>query len=303
MLTSRNPSALTAAAAAVFLTASHLALASPNEHAVDTEGVSGNVPLVYGDHTVNARLASSVELDGYSFVARAGDKIRAVVQTATGGIDATLSLLGPTGIVVGSSTCTGNDVLGRGILCSTSLDRSLPTTGTYTFNVSDDGGNEAGSYELHLDLYPPTNNWVGIVYGAAVNDELGHTTDMDFYAINGSATTGIRLAVASQSGGIDTALEVWSPSGKSLFSSSCVGNDVLGRPILCTTTADLDLSESGVYTLGVWDSGWNEGGSYALQASCRFGNCPVGPVPEPATQGLWLAGMGGLALWLRRRRQ
>ena len=39
-------------------------------------------------------------------------------------------------------------------LCSAGLDQQLPTTGTYTLNISDAGADEAGSYQTHLPLGP-----------------------------------------------------------------------------------------------------------------------------------------------------
>lgn len=283
-------------------------LASPIEHGIDTTGQVGVVPLAYGEHTLNAALATSLEVDRFSFAGLAGDQMRLLFHTLSGGLDPFVALRDPTGAVINSVSCNGNDGFGRPILCSSGFDQTLASSGLYTINVSDIGADDAGSYQLHLERYPPVNNWLGFQYSANVDAELGHTTDMDFFAFDGVAATEIRLTLRTTTGGTDPVLEVWDPSGTRISNTLCSGNDGFGRPILCTNSIDLSLASSGVYRIGVSDSGWDETGSYRFEVNCLFGACPSPlapapvPVPEPAAQALLIAGLGLLG-WLGRRRK
>lgn len=286
------------------------AQASPVEHAVDTLDRIDPIGLRYGDHTVNSRLATALEVDRYTFAGQAGDQLRILVHTLTGGLDPSLVLRGPTGgAILGSTWCDGNDIFGRQILCSANLDMQLALAGTYTLNVSDLGADEAGSYQLHLESYPPANNWLGFQYTTPVAETLGHTTDFDFFAFNGVVHSGIRLTVANTTGGLDPVLEVWDPLGKRISNTVCDGNDIFGRAILCSNSVDLDLSLSGVYKVGISDSGWDETGGYRLAVNCLFGDCPApsvpppSPIPEPGIYALMLAGLALLAKRLPSHRQ
>jgi hypothetical protein len=278
---------------------------SPSENAVDPTGVLGAVPMTYGDHTVNAALANALEVDSYTFSAQAGDSVRLLIRGLSPGLDPSLVLRDPAGSIVGTTFCDGSFGAFAG-LCSLALDRSLPGTGLYTLNVSDVGQDEAGSYQMHLEQYPPVNNWLGVPYATAVNERLGHTTDLDFFAFTGVAGTGVRVSVAGQSVGLDSALQIWDPSGTRITNASCDGS--FGAfATLCVTSVDLNLSLAGTYKLGVSDVGWDEVGNYRLNVSCLFGACPLPtdpppmPVPEPSQWALMLRGSAVLRAWRRRR--
>ena len=285
------------------------ALASPVEHAVDVTNAADFVRLRYGDHTVNARLATPLEADGFTFVGSVGDQIQIALHTLSAGLDASMMLRGPSGAIVKSVDCAGNNVYGTPILCSTALSHTLVEAGLYTFNVADVGANEAGAYQLHMDRYPPINNWAGLAYGGnnqKVTD-IGHTTDSDYFAFNGIAGTDVRVTVGTTSPGLDPVLDIWSPAGARISKTVCEGNNIYGTPILCTNLVDLHLTTTGVYRVGVYDSGWDEAGNYKLLVGCLFGNCPSVnspppmPVPEPDSIALLIGGLGWLGFATRRR--
>jgi hypothetical protein len=273
-------------------------LASPVEHAVDTAGVSGFVGLAYGDHTVNASLSNAFEVDGYTFAAEAGDQIKLLLHTQTAWIDASAVLRDPMGTVVNSTGCSAPWYSYTG-LCSAAFDQTIATAGTYTLNFSDSGANNAGNYELHLERFPPVNNWVGFAYGTPFADKIDHATDMDFMAFQGKAGTGVRLTIASNTGDIDPYVEIWDPSGASFKTLSCSGTG-------CTASVDLALSATGIYKVGIYDSGLEEVGNYTLGVNCLYGVCPAGiptaPVPEPETYAMLLAGLGTIGVVARRRK-
>ena len=142
--------------------------ASPIEHVIDTAGQVGAIGIAYGDHTINAALSTAVEVDSFTFAGEASDQMRVLVRTFSGGLDASLVLHGPGGAVIETAVCDG----GGGGLCSVGIDQTLATAGTFTINVQDGGSNEAGAYQLHLERYPPVNNWVGVQYATPVNESL-----------------------------------------------------------------------------------------------------------------------------------
>jgi hypothetical protein len=268
--------------------------ASPIEHAVDAAGVSsGYVDLAYGDHTVNASLANNFETDSYHFSATAGDQVRVALHTQTSFLDGWMELLDPMGTRVHLTWCNGTSVL-----CSTSFDQAIETSGVYTLNVSDASFRNAGDYELHLAQIPPATNWVGLSYSTPVTDTFGHATDMDFWAFNGIAGTKARVVFGGNSGNVDPNVEIWDPSGVKVVERYCANNG-------CTSSVDLDFGMTGVYKLAVSDASLNEVGDYTLGVSCIYGSCsvttPTPPIPEPETYALMLAGLSLISFMVRRR--
>jgi hypothetical protein len=242
-------------------------VASTVENALDTTGLPNPVGITYGDHTNNSGFADVIEVDSYRFQGIAGDPIRTIVSSLSGGLDPRIELRDPSGAVIDTVFCNGS----YSSLCSINLDANLTSTGTYTLSVSDVNSDESGNYSLHIDAYPPTDNWVGFAYDLPVLEELGHVSDMDFLAFSGAAGTEIRLTVRSLTGGLDPQLEVWDPQGNLISDTFCNGS----YSSLCTTSADLSLSMTGIYRVGLTDVGWNETGNYDLGVSCLFGDCPT----------------------------
>jgi len=289
---------------------SNTVLASTIENAVDTSVLTGRISLAYGDHTINSGLGTNVEVDNYQFSGVAGDSLRLVLSTTSGGLDPQIVLRDSTGVELQTTSCNGNttNIYRTPIRCSAVLDQTLSSTGTYYLNVSDIGANEAGNYSLHLDTYPPANNWTGFAYDTPVDEALGHLGDMDFLAFNGAAGTGIQLTLASSSPGLDPNLEIWDPLGNLIEATSCSGNtaNIYRSPILCSVSPTLNLTETGIYKIGLNDAGWNETGNYRLGLSCLYGVCPsAAPSAVPLPPAVWLFGSGllGLASIVRRRNQ
>ena len=277
-----------------------VANASIIESPVDVTGISGYVDLAYGDHTVNSGLDSSVDVDSYRFHGSAGDSVRLIVSGSTEAFDPQLVLRDSTGTVLQTVWCDGSS--GRWArTCSASLDQELASDGIYYLNLSDVGSNEAGNYTLSLYQYPPTGNWNGIGYDTPLTEELGHKGDMDFLAFNGTAGTGVKLSLFSNTNGLDPRLEVWSPSDVLINDTWCDGSSDRWA-LRCSLSPELDLSETGIYKIGLSDVSWDELGAYTLGLSCIYGDCPTtipSPIPVPAAVWLFCSGLAGL--WISAR--
>lgn len=283
--------------AAALAGAPWMAMASPNEITVDVTNATGSVALVYGAHTLGASVATGVDLDTYTFDAVAGDHLRLALTTLTVNLDPLVRLRDPTGAIVRTVSCSAGSTSG----CSLDLDETIAANGRYTLNVSDNGTDNAGNYVLHLDRYPPVNNWLGVAYASPHDDAVGHQPDMDFYAFRGVAGTAVNLSLQTLTVDLDPKFEVWGPTGAKLVDTGCSAGSTSG----CSVSLELAIATDGLYRIGINDQGWDNLGNYRLQVSCAFGNCPSPieppplPVPEPATWALWLAGAGLLARRLR----
>lgn len=276
----------TVTVAAALSTASPAVLASPFEIPIDVTGSTGAVELVFGAHTVGAGLATAVDQDLYTFDAVAGDRLRLALTTLTVNLDAQVRLRDPVGTLLRTVSCSGSTLSG----CSLSFDETLAVGGRYSLNVSDLGTDNAGNYVLHLERYPPVDNWLGVAYATPHDDEIGHFPDLDFFAFSGAAGTVVSLSLQTLGVNLDPRLEVWDPSGVLVVDTGCESSSLSG----CSVTVDLGITADGVYRVATFDQGWDNLGLYRLQINCAFGSCPTLPVPEPASWALWLAGLAAL---------
>lgn len=268
----------------ISLTISQALSASTIETTIDTLGLSEPISISYGDHTANAEITPGVDIDGYTFQGQSGDQIRVVMTGLTNGFDPLIELRDPMGAVIGSQSCS-NSIF----TCVASLDQALTNNGIYFLNLSDFGTSEAGAYTLHLEQYPPVNNFETLSYDNAITEQLGHEGDHDFLAFQGTSGTGVRVNVQGLTNGLDPHLQIWDPLGTLVGESDC-SNSIF----TCSFQVDLNLTESGIYKMAVFDTGFSETGGYSLNVGCTFGSCPSTVVPVPAAA--WLFGSGLLGL-------
>jgi hypothetical protein len=285
---------IAAAAVAACAAAAPPALALVPEHEIDVAGSVGPVSLVYGDHTLNAALATGQEVDRYTFTGQSGDGIRILARSLSGFVDPVITLRDAGGAVLATAVCDS------GVGCaSTFLDHTLAASGLYTVNVAENGVNEAGSYQIGLERYPPVNNWVGFRYSTPVDDTFQYRVDMDFHAFTGVAGSEVRVSAASFTGFVDPVVTVWDPTG------AAVATFVCDSGVGCAGAfVDFDITKNGSYRVSIHDNGLDETGNYRLQVDCLFGACPSPldpaplPVPEPAT---WAMALCGIAVFGLRR--
>ncbi len=271
--------------------------ASTIENAIDTSGLSEPILISYGDHTINSAISPGVDIDGYSFAGTAGDSLRVVVTGHSSSFDPVIELRNPVGTIMQTQSCSAASFS----TCSINLDQTLLATGLHYVNISDAGNTDAGNYTLHFDHYLPANNWNGIAYDTPLTTQLGHAGDHDFLAFQGNAATGVRINVAGLSASLDPHLQVWDPLGSLIFDDLCNAASFS----TCSFLADLDLSESGIYKMGLFDAGFSNTGSYSLNVGCTYGACPSdAPSPVPLPAAVWLFGSGllGLIGYSKRRK-
>ncbi len=263
--------------------------ASIIENVIDTSGLSEPILISYGDHTINSAISPGVDIDGYSFAGTAGDSLRVVVTGHSGNFDPVIQLRNPFGTVLQTQSCSASTYS----TCSINLDQSLLATGLHYVNISDAGNDNAGNYTLHFDNYSPTNNWNGIAYDDPLTNQLGHAGDHDFFAFQGQAATGVQINVTGLSDNLDPHLQVWDPLGTLIFDDLCGASTYS----TCSFLADLNLSESGIYKMGLFDADFENTGSYSLNIGCTYGTCPSdAPSAVPLPPAIWLLSSGILGL-------
>jgi hypothetical protein len=249
-------------------------LASPVESEVDVLGVIGTVDVAYGDHTTNSAISAGSELDVYRFSGTAGDSVSVAVAGSTGGFDPRIEVRDGSGALINDQSC---DSYYSSSLCSVTALTTLPNTGTYTATISDAGLDNAGSYTMHIDQYPPVSNWLEVAYDTPMSEQLGHLADFDAYAFNAATGSLVRLTLQGTTGGLDMLLEAFSPQGDTLDSASC---DSYYSSSTCSASVDLSITDTGLHSFLIADVGDNNTGNYNFSVTCLSASCES-PIPPP----------------------
>ena len=274
-----------------------LVTASPVEASVDLLVVSEPVDVAYGTHTENADLDATTDIDGFKFNGTAGDTVRIVVAGQANNLDPRIELRDSIGTVIDAVSCSASSI----VRCSVSLTETLLTSGMHFINVSDSGVDNSGAYTFHIERIGVSTNWVGLALDETVSQTLGHLGDHDLYAFDAAAGTGMRISLDGTTNNLDGRIQVWDPTGGLVADSSCNASSIVS----CSVVTDINPALDGIYRLAVFDSGFNNNGTYNLAVNCVFGACPPGP-PVPLPGALPLVGSGAAALYalvrVRRRR-
>lgn len=239
---------------------SGLCIAQQPEVGVDaTEGVPEPILMRYGEHTVNSRIDTPVDLDRFQFEGEMGDEVRIIVQATSNDMDPNLQLLDPTGTVVNSGSCVNR--------CSFVVAHTLAMSGTYFLTLSEGGANESGPYTLQIERIPPLLNVTSLTYGVPVSDTIDRGSDVDFFTFAAEANTQIRLIVNAQSNDMDPFLDVIDSSNTVVASGNCINR--------CSFQVDINpVPATDQYYVLIRDGSSNESGPYSLSVNCIFGNCP-----------------------------
>ena len=217
------------------------------------------------------------DIDFFTFNATAGTDIRLNVLAASNGMDPTVEIRDPNGVVVvdgvtDGATCNDN--------CSYSVDLSPALSGTYSLLIYDRNTNETGGYELSLWCIAghcdsdgdgvPDPSGPAISYVTPLADTINTPVDGDFYTFNAAAGTDIRLNVLAASNGMDPTVEIRDPNGAVVVDGVTDGATCNDN---CSYSVDLSPALSGTYSLLIYDRNTNETGGYELSLWCLWGDC------------------------------
>ncbi len=221
--------------------------------------------LTYGNHTVGCAFESQADLDRFEFQGTSGDQIRINVISTSGHVDPSIDLRDPSFMSIGSMLCYNH-------LCTYSLETSLSATGTYTILIEDSGINETGSYTLQLEKISPLPTVTHLDYNLPQADSFDPPTDIDFFTFFGMTGAELRINALSTSGHVDPTIEIRSPSGDLLINGAADGAQCMNH--LCSFSVDIPtLTETGIYSVLIYDGAINETGNYQLSLWCLAGPC------------------------------
>ena len=197
-------------------------------------------------------IATGGQVGTYTFAGQAGQMI-SLALASTGGFatnggsgSAALTLLSPTGTIVGAARSNGQ------------VHVTLPVTGTYTIRVSGVSPTRTGSYNLNIEcLFPPSHH-VPVVCGTLVSDRIEAPADVDLYSFQGQVGQIVSLALASTggfatNGGSGSAnLAVFGPTGAIVGAARSNGQVHITLPVTGTYVvhvAAVNLATVGSYNI------------------------------------------------------
>jgi len=191
-----------------------------------------------------ASISGSVPLgtsDCRDFSGTAGEVVSiAIDSTAGGAFSPRWTLLAPGGGSVGAGSFPDQREL------------TLPATGSYTIQVTDNGNDTAGAYTLTYVVVSdaPASCAAAIACGATIESALGTASESDTYAFDAEAGEIATITSGETAAGLNACWELYGPAGTSL-ANACVQGTVT-------------LPDTGSYTIRVFDNGDNNTGPYAL---------------------------------------
>jgi hypothetical protein len=207
-------------------------------------------------------MSAVADLDVYTFTGTIGDRVIIdAVATGGAGFNTLIALYPPNGAA--NATYTTGD----------RMEYLLNVAGTWTIVIEDNGADAAGTYDmsfLNVTSGPHTTgsdtDGSALVSNAIKNGQFNQGVDLDAYTFPG--TTGQRViltAVAVGGGSHNTTLTLYPPGGGINEYTSTTGD-----------VADVQLLQTGTYTLVVEDYGDDNAGSYALS----YLNLTTGPLAD-----------------------
>ncbi len=212
-------------------------------HLQRTNGPGNATPINFGD-ILAGTLATGAEADAFTFTGTTGDRL--FLRTAASVVDPQLRLYRPDGTLL----CSGQNFGGTLDLSSCVVDVS----GTHTLLVTENGGEETGNYNLHLQRTNGPGNATPIDFGDILPGTLATGAEADAFTFTG--TTGDRLFLRTAASVVDPQLRLYRPDGTLL----CSGQNFGGTLDLSSCVVDV----SGTYTLLVTENGGEETGNYNL---------------------------------------
>lgn len=234
-----------------------LALTQTQIEPVETGGEPvGPSQLSYGD-TVNGVIDDDTSSQMFRFEGAAGDQVQILMEATPGSsLDCYLELQAEDGTVIDA-----NDDIDPGIVRDSRIAVELPADGTYVIiasrYVGDDAEPTTGAFRLSLEQRVPGvpvetagSGIVPIAYGQSVAGEITDSQYLLFYVFDGTAGDTVTIAVAHESGNLDSVLYLYQSVGDGWL--QIASND--DSPTGGTYEAMLNrivLPQSGKYLIGV----------------------------------------------------
>ncbi len=230
-------------------------------------------PLISYDDSLADTISPAVDGDFFTFNATAGTNIRLNVLAGADLMDPVIEIRDSNDTLVVNGVADGATCTDR---CSFSVDLSPVLSGVYSLLIYDRGTNESGSYQLSLWCLSgkcdgaPDPKGPYLSYATPVADVISPAVDGDFFIINATAGTDIRLNVLAGADLMDPVVEIRDSSGALVLNGVADGATCTDR---CSFSVDLSPATSDTYSLLVYDRGTNESGSYQLSLWCLWGDC------------------------------
>jgi hypothetical protein len=201
--------------------------------------------LHYGE-TVSGSIASPVESWAFTIDAGKDDYVSIRMKTTSGFLNPAMSMSGPAGELLGSSTGAAEARLG----CR------LPATGSYIILSSDKDRKYSGGFELAASKFVPQP----LTFYQTRNDRIDSKYQTNGYELLLAAGDVIRLQMTPGTGSsIAPQFDLYDPDGGILQQMGANGG----------LQMDVAIPRSGTYLLLVSDLQGSGAGSYGLTMSCR----------------------------------
>ncbi len=203
--------------------------------------------------TIQCSIDIAGEVDAYTFIGAAGDKVLIRGAGTSGSLTAAQAVLRPDGTTLCEFTNAHE------------LTCLLDVSGTHTIQLKDYGGTGIGGYNLHLQRLNNPVGCVPISFGVLVSGFISLATEADCLTFNGTANDRVRAGVVKTSD-IGTTLDysIFNHDGTKL----CENNTSVSNEIRCL------LDVGGIRTILIRDALGPGIGTYNLQLQ-RLNN-PVG---------------------------
>ena len=245
--------------------------------------IDGRITQVIDDTSSVDAITPSTDVDHYFFNGLPGSSIRFNVLGQTNGLDPSIEVRDPTGVLVlDGATDAAGCTAAFNVICSFSVDMSPSESGTYTVLISDTGNNDAGNYQLSLwcltancdndgDTIMDVNPKM-LRYGESVDaGDITPAVDGEFFVFKGTPGDQIRFSVSGLTNGLDPTIEVRDPTGALVLDGAAdLASCTAAFNVTCAFVVDFLPAIEGQFTLVLYDLGTDNAGNYQLTLECIF---------------------------------
>jgi hypothetical protein len=220
-----------------------------------------NMAIAYGSVIACSIGATGADSDIFMFNGNARDTIVVLASLRSGSnFEPCIELFTPTGTRIG---------LGCGFSASNRIDATLPNeSGTYSIRVSDTAVNGTGTYTLALGRVAPPAAATPIYVDRPLVSTIDPIGDLDPFFFNGRSGGNLIIQATRTAVGtnFEPCIELFAPNGTRIG---------LGCGFSASNRIDVQLTQTGFYTIQVSDTANNGLGPYTLSLECVSEPCPL----------------------------